>query len=78
MLMSERMSRESGAMDWHVVTVMFSDIVGFTALSERTSPDTLVATLNECFSLFDTACLEHGVEKIKTIGDAYASLFDVC
>lgn len=52
-------------------TVMFSDIVGFTALSERISPSELVGRLNQLFSAFDDLVEKHNLEKIKTIGDAY-------
>jgi class 3 adenylate cyclase len=53
------------------VTVMFADIVGFTELSAQTPPIELVEILNEIFSEFDQLTDEHGLEKIKTIGDAY-------
>ena len=53
------------------VAVVFSDFVGFTEISSRLPVTTLVGSLNELFSAFDEACLATGVEKIKTIGDAY-------
>lgn len=53
------------------VTVLFADLVGFTALSTRLSPGDLVQLLNEIFSAFDRLSQLHGLEKIKTIGDAY-------
>lgn len=53
------------------VTVLFSDIVDFTKLSARITPEALVAFLNEVFSLLDRLAERHGLEKIKTIGDAY-------
>lgn len=53
------------------VTVMFADIVGFTKLASRVSAPELVAILNEIFSAFDRLAVHHGLEKIKTIGDAY-------
>lgn len=53
------------------VTVLFSDIVGFTPLSERLPPESVVRLLNRVFSEFDTLADKHGLEKIKTIGDAY-------
>jgi class 3 adenylate cyclase len=56
---------------FEAVTVLFADIVGFTALSSRTSPEELVTMLNELFSTFDRLAEKHGIEKIKTIGDAY-------
>lgn len=52
-------------------TVMFSDIVGFTALAERLPPAEVVSRLNRIFSAFDDLAERHGLEKIKTIGDAY-------
>ncbi|MGL5063815.1 MAG: adenylate/guanylate cyclase domain-containing protein, partial [Microcoleus sp.] len=53
------------------VTVLFADIVGFTQLSSQVSPTELVSWLNEIFSEFDQLAEKHGLEKIKTIGDAY-------
>jgi adenylate cyclase len=53
------------------VTVLFADIVGFTELSARLSPHELVDLLNQIFSSFDQLAEQHGLEKIKTIGDAY-------
>ena len=52
-------------------TVLFSDFKGFTNFSSRMDSDTLVAELDHYFRLFDQLCEEHGIEKIKTIGDAY-------
>ncbi len=53
------------------VTVLFTDFKGFTALSEQLSPKELVKDLHECFTAFDNIMQKHGLEKIKTIGDAY-------
>jgi class 3 adenylate cyclase len=53
------------------VTVLFSDVVDFTPFSERESPERVVAVLNELFTAFDTLAAQRGLEKIKTIGDAY-------
>lgn len=53
------------------VTILFGDIVGFTPLSTRIKPAELVNLLNEIFSTFDELTEKHGLEKIKTIGDAY-------
>ena len=53
------------------VTVLFADIVGFTELSGRLAPCDLVARLNQIFSRFDALAERYGLEKIKTIGDAY-------
>jgi len=52
-------------------TVLFGDIVGFTPMSSTLPPDELVRRLNGLFSRFDTLAVELGVEKIKTVGDAY-------
>jgi class 3 adenylate cyclase len=56
---------------FEAVSVLFADIVDFTTMSSRTSPESLVSMLNEVFSTFDTLAERHGLEKIKTIGDAY-------
>ena len=53
------------------VTVLFADIAGFTELAARVAPAALVHSLNEIFSSFDSLVEKHGLEKIKTIGDAY-------
>ncbi len=56
------------------VTVLFTDFKGFTAMSELVSPQQLVRDLHECFSYFDKICGQYGLEKIKTIGDAYMAV----
>src|SRR5258706_11997766 len=56
------------------VTVLFADIVGFTPLSARKTPQALVEMLNRIFSEFDSLAEAHGLEKIKTIGDAYMAV----
>ena len=53
------------------VSVLFADLVGFTALSARLAPKDLIDLLNTVFSSFDELAEEHGVEKLQTIGDAY-------
>jgi len=53
------------------VTVLFADIVGFTPFSAHLRPVELIKLLNELFSGFDKLSEKYGVEKIKTIGDAY-------
>jgi len=53
------------------VTVMFADLVGCTILSTKLSPVMLVSLLDQIFSAFDELADRHGLEKIKTIGDAY-------
>ena len=54
-----------------LISVMFTDFKGFTQLSEKLSAKELVSEINECFSAFDHIMTKYGVEKIKTIGDAY-------
>jgi adenylate cyclase len=56
------------------VTILFSDIVGFTGMSMRRSASDVVALLNAIFSTIDRLALDHGIEKIKTIGDAYMAV----
>ena len=56
------------------VTVLFADIVGFSQLAARVSATELVRTLNEVFSRFDSLAAKFGLEKIKTIGDAYMAV----
>ena len=53
------------------VTVLFSDFKNFTTIAETMSPAALVRELDEYFRLFDAIVVKHGLEKIKTIGDAY-------
>ena len=52
-------------------SVMFADFSGFTKLSETMDPKSLIELLNKYFSAFDSITMNHKVEKIKTIGDAY-------
>jgi adenylate cyclase len=53
------------------VTVLFSDIVSFTKISQNAPPQTIVLMLHKLFTLFDEALEYYQLEKIKTIGDAY-------
>jgi class 3 adenylate cyclase len=53
------------------VTVLFADLVDFTRRSQRSSPQQIVQILDELFSAFDQLTKRYGLEKIKTIGDAY-------
>jgi class 3 adenylate cyclase len=53
------------------VTVLFADIVDFTRRSERIAPEQVVQALNDLFSVFDQHARQRGLEKIKTVGDAY-------
>lgn len=52
-------------------TVLFTDMVGFTKIAERLSPDELIRELDACFAAFDEIIRKFDMEKIKTIGDAY-------
>jgi class 3 adenylate cyclase len=54
-----------------LVTVLFADIVDFTSHAERSPPEATVALLNDLFSQFDGLTEARGLEKIKTVGDAY-------
>ncbi|MBI2762364.1 MAG: adenylate/guanylate cyclase domain-containing protein [Chloroflexi bacterium] len=53
------------------VTVLFADIADFTPFAERTSPERVVGVLDQIFSAFDELTRRRGLEKIKTVGDAY-------
>ena len=53
------------------VTVLFADLVDFTASSDRSSPERVVQLLADLFTAFDRLAARHRLEKIKTIGDAY-------
>ena len=69
---AERLKRaESPTEHFEEVTILFADIVGFTSLSAQMEPMQLVAGLNQIFSAFDELTEKYGLEKIKTIGDAY-------
>lgn len=56
------------------VAVLFADIVGFTPLSEALDPEELMADLNALFSEMDELAQDAGVEKVKTIGDAFMAM----
>ncbi|MEG4801958.1 adenylate/guanylate cyclase domain-containing protein [Microcoleus sp. ARI1-B5] len=70
---AERLQKEQKLIAEHFdeVTVLFADLVGFTEFSAHKSPTQLVEILNAIFSEFDRLSELHGLEKIKTIGDAY-------
>jgi guanylate cyclase len=71
-----RLKRSEGVIADHLdrVTVVFADICGFTPLAARMSPTEIVELLDTIFTAFDGLAAEHGVEKIKTIGDAYMAV----
>jgi class 3 adenylate cyclase len=56
------------------VTILFSDLVGFTKMSSKTTATELVKLLNDLFTRFDIRAEALGLEKIKTIGDAYMAV----
>jgi class 3 adenylate cyclase len=56
------------------VTILFADVSGFTAFSSHITPEQLVQFLNELFTCFDDIAEDCGLEKIKTIGDAYMAV----
>jgi adenylate cyclase len=56
------------------VTVLFADVVDFTPFAERTDPDAVLSLLDRVFSRFDELAERFGLEKIKTIGDAYMAV----
>ncbi|AFY70913.1 adenylate/guanylate cyclase [Thalassoporum mexicanum PCC 7367] len=70
---ANRLKLEQGAIAdrFSQVSVLFADIVDFTRVSARMSPQELVSMLNQIFSAFDHLADQHGLEKIKTVGDAY-------
>lgn len=70
---AEQLKQGSGviAQGYDSVTILFADLVNFTELANRTHPKGLVLMLNKIFSQFDRLTLAKGLEKIKTIGDAY-------
>lgn len=70
---ADRLQKEQKLIADHFdeVSVLFADLVGFTEFSSHKTPTQLVEILNEIFSEFDRLSELHGLEKIKTIGDAY-------
>jgi class 3 adenylate cyclase len=58
-------------------SVLFADIVGFTELTERLEPERLIALLDRVFTAWDGLAAVHGLEKIKTVGDAYMAVAGV-
>lgn len=62
---------KADARDFDLVSILFTDFKGFTAASEKLSAQDLVSEINTCFEAFDGIMTKYGIEKIKTIGDAY-------
>ncbi len=55
-------------------TVLFADVAGFTAWTTRTDPDRVIGLLDDLFTRFDDIAAVHGIEKLKTMGDAYMAV----
>lgn len=69
---AERLKQQQSSIDrFDEATILFADIVDFTRLSAQLSATELVSLLNDIFSVFDDLAEQYGLEKIKTIGDAY-------
>lgn len=69
--------KEKGSTDARMfdeVSVLFTDFVNFTIISEMLTPKQLVDELHYCFKAFDEIIVKHRIEKIKTIGDAYLAV----
>lgn len=74
---AERLKAHPGrtiAESYDDASVIFADITGFTPLAASLGPERIVALLDEIFTAFDAAAARSGIEKIKTIGDAYMAV----
>jgi class 3 adenylate cyclase len=60
--------------DFESVTIVFADIVGFTAMASQLTADEVISMLSRLFNTFDDLVFERGLEKIKTIGDSYMAV----
>lgn len=69
-----KLKGSSEARQYENVSVLFTDFVNFTGISETLSPKELVAEIDLCFKAFDEIIQKHHLEKIKTIGDAYLAV----
>ncbi len=69
-----KLKGEVMAKQFHAVTVMFTDFVNFTGISQTLSPQSLVSEVHICYTEFDAIMERNGLEKIKTIGDAYLAV----
>ena len=56
---------------YDMVSILFTDFKGFTSIAAQLSPEELVREIDNCYKHFDEIITNHGIEKIKTIGDAY-------
>ncbi len=72
-----KLKGEVDAQQFDEVSVLFTDFVNFTGISESLSPKDLVAEIHQYFKAFDAIAEKHGLEKIKTIGDAYLAVCGV-
>ncbi len=66
-----KLKGSADARDFDLVSIIFTDFKGFTQMSEKLSAKDLIGEINHCFEAFDHMCEKYGIEKIKTIGDAY-------
>ena len=64
----------AAAKNFDNVSVLFTDFVNFTRASETMTPEQLISELHTCFKAFDDITAKYGIEKIKTIGDAYLAV----
>lgn len=77
---ADRLKEADGAVQnpdaqrFEAITILFADVVGFTPLSTRLSPEAMVDLLNDIFSHFDSLAAAYDVEKIRTIGDNYMAV----
>jgi class 3 adenylate cyclase len=72
--------KEKGSIEarrYEEATILFADIVGFTAVAEHIDPSLLVSWLHDIFSKYDTIAGRYGLEKLKTIGDCYMTVCGV-
>jgi class 3 adenylate cyclase len=71
----EHLKAENSVIDkFYQVTLLYADIVGFTAWSSTREPAEVVTMLNEMFTRFDKMCVSHSVYKVHTIGDCYVAM----
>ena len=57
-----------------MVTILFTDFIGFANIAANMSPEGLVREIHNCYKRFDEIITRHGIEKIKTIGDSYMAV----